>query len=193
MRIRKGTPADAESIAALHTASWRSAYRSLMPAAYLDGPLAAEHRAKWRARTVELSELSELFDERCLVLAEGEGEPLGFIHLAAGPDGRVHVDNLHARPDHVGTGVGRTLLHHGFAWAAGRHPGRDVYLEVLRGNTRAISFYERAGGRRTAERPLRMAAGFTLEEFEYTWPAATVGRHGDGRPAPDTVPPPTPG
>ncbi|MDX3451289.1 GNAT family N-acetyltransferase [Streptomyces sp. ME02-8801-2C] len=187
MRIRNGTSADAESIAALHTASWRSAYRVLMPAAYLDGPLAAEHLAKWRDRTAEPS------DERCLLLAEQEGEPLGFIHLAAGSDGRVHVDNLHARPDHVGTGVGRTLLHHGFAWAAGRYPGRDVYLEVLRGNARAISFYERAGGRRTAERPLRMAAGFTLEEFEYTWPAATVGRYGDGRPAPDTVPPPTPG
>ncbi|MGY1496400.1 N-acetyltransferase family protein [Streptomyces sp. QTS52] len=188
MRIRNGTSADAESIAALHTASWRSAYTALMPAAYLDGPLAAEHRAKWRARTAALS------DDRCLLLAEQDGELRGFIHLDTAADGRVQVDNLHARPGHVGTGVGRTLLHHGFAWAARRYPGRDVCLEVLRGNARAISFYERAGGLRTAERPLRMAAGFTLAEIEYTWPAAAVSRYAaDGRPVSDTVPPPAPG
>ncbi|WP_371663573.1 N-acetyltransferase family protein [Streptomyces sp. NBC_00280] len=187
LRIRNGTSADAESIAALHTASWRSAYAELMPAAYLEGPLAAEHIDKWRVRTTARS------DDRCLLLAEQDGELRGFVHLDTAADGRVHVDNLHARPGHVGTGVGRTLLHHGFAWAARRHPGQDVYLEVLRGNARAISFYERAGGLRTAERPLRMAAGFTLTEFEYTWPAATVGRHQDGRPASDTVPPPAVG
>ncbi|ELP62361.1 acetyltransferase, GNAT family, partial [Streptomyces turgidiscabies Car8] len=173
MRIRSGSRADADTIASLHTASWRSAYAALMPAAYLDGPLAAEHLAKWRARTKALS------DDRCLLLAEHDGELRGFIHLDTAADGRVHVDNLHARPDHVGTGVGRALLHQGFAWAARHRPGRDVYLEVLHGNARAISFYERAGGLRTAERPLRTAAGFTLAEIEYTWPAAAVRRYGD--------------
>ncbi|WP_405823907.1 GNAT family N-acetyltransferase [Streptomyces sp. NBC_01390] len=183
MRIRNGTSADTESIAALHTASWRSAYTALMPAAYLAGPLAAEHLAKWRARTDGLS------PGRCLLLAEQDGELRGFIHLDTAPDGRVHVDNLHARPDHVGTGIGRTLLHHGFAWAARHHPGQDVYLEVLAGNTRAIAFYERAGGLRTAERPLRMTAGFTVREIEYTWPAATVRGYEGGRWASNTPPP----
>ncbi|MFI1360535.1 GNAT family N-acetyltransferase [Streptomyces sp. NPDC020898] len=185
MRIRNGTSTDAEGIAALHTASWRSAYTALMPAAYLDGPLAAEHLATWRARTAAPS------GDRCLLLAEEDGELRGFIHLDTTPDGRVHVDNLHARPDRVGTGVGRTLLHHGFAWAARHSPGRDVCLEVLAGNARAIAFYERAGGLRTAERPLLMAAGFTVAEIEYTWPAATVSRYEDGRPNTNTSPPPT--
>ncbi|WP_369031349.1 MULTISPECIES: GNAT family N-acetyltransferase [Streptomyces] len=178
MRIRNGTSADAESIAALHTASWRSAYTALMPAAYLAGPLAAEHLAKWRARTADLSAA-----DRCLLLAEQNDELRGFIHLDTATDGRVHVDNLHARPDHVGTGIGRTLLHEGFAWAARHHPGQDIYLEVLAGNTRAIAFYERAGGLRTAERPLRLPAGFTVAEIEYTWPSAEVRMYGDGPPA----------
>lgn len=184
MHIRNGAPADAESIAALHTASWRSAYTALMPAAYLEGPLAAEHLAKWRARTAALSA------DRCLLLAEQDGELRGFIHLDTAPDGRVHVDNLHARPGHTGTGIGRALLHQGFAWAARHHPGQDIYLEVLAGNARAIAFYERAGGLRTAERPLRMPAGFTVEEFEYTWPAPAV--HEDEHLSSHTQPP-TPG
>jgi len=187
MRIRNGTSTDAESIAALHTASWRSAYTALMPAAYLAGPLAAEHLAKWRARTATPSA------DRCLLLAEQDGELRGFIHLDRATDGRVHVDNLHARPDHVGTGIGRTLLHHGFSWAARHHPGQDVYLEVLAGNTRAIAFYERAGGLRTSERPLRMAAGFTVAEIEYTWPAATVSRYENGQPTSNTPTPPAHG
>ncbi|TPQ17938.1 GNAT family N-acetyltransferase [Streptomyces sporangiiformans] len=170
MLIRNGAPADAERIAALHTASWRSAYAALMPADYLQGPLAEEHRAKWRARTAALS------TDGCLLLAEEGGELRGFIHLDIAGDGRVHVDNLHARPDHVGTGVGHRLLCRGFAWAAAEYPGRDVSLEVLRGNDRAIAFYERQGGLRTDERPLRLAAGFTLDEIEYTWPAASVRR-----------------
>ncbi len=170
MRFRDGTPADADRIAELHTASWRSAYAGLMPAEYLHGPLRDEHLAKWRERT------AAPVAGRCLLLAEVEDELRGFIHLATSVEGRVHVDNLHARPGHVGTGIGHRLLRRGFAWAAAEHPGQDVYLEVLRGNDRAIAFYEREGGLRTAERTLHLAAGFALEEIEYTWPAATVGR-----------------
>ncbi|MET9382738.1 GNAT family N-acetyltransferase [Streptomyces sp. NPDC002928] len=180
MRISPGTPADADRIAALHTASWRSAYAGLMPAEYLHGPLAEEHRAKWRSRTA----VAATDAGHCLLLAEedeageedDEAELCGFVNLHTAPDGRVHVDNLHVRPGRVGTGLGRLLLHRGFAWAASACPGRDVFLEVLRGNDRAIVFYERQGGLRTAERPLRLASGLVLDEIEYTWPAAVVGR-----------------
>ncbi|WP_043455579.1 GNAT family N-acetyltransferase [Streptomyces fulvoviolaceus] len=175
MLIRKGTPADADRIAALHTASWRSAYATLMPAAYLQGPLAEEHREKWRTRT------SALGADRLLLTAEEDGEVCGFLHLCT-EDRRVHVDNLHVRPDRVGTGLGRRLLRRGFAWAATEYPGRDVFLEVLRGNDRAIVFYERQGGLRTAERPLRLAPGLVLDEIEYTWPAAQVGRLAEQEP-----------
>ena len=64
MHFRNGTPADADAIAALHTASWRSAYADLMPAAYPNGPLEAEHLAKWRARAAAPS------PGRLLLLAE---------------------------------------------------------------------------------------------------------------------------
>lgn len=176
MLIRRGTPADADRIAALHTASWRSAYATILPAAYLHGPVAEEHREKWRARTAALS------GECLLLAAEEDGELCGFVYLRTTPDRRVHVDNLHARPDRVGTGLGHRLLRHAFAWAAAEHPGRDVFLEVLRGNDRAIVFYERHGGLRTAERPLRLAPDLVVDEVEYTWPAARVGRLGEDAP-----------
>ncbi|GAA3810813.1 GNAT family N-acetyltransferase [Streptomyces phyllanthi] len=171
MLYRNGTPSDADRVAALHTASWRSAYAGLMPAEYLSGSLPEEHRAQWRERTAEPS-------GRWLLLAEEGDELLGFIHLVTVPDGRLYVENLHVRPGRVGTGIGHGLLHRGFAWAAAEHPGRDVYLEVLSGNVRAIAFYEREGGVVTAERPATVAPGIELDEIEYTWSATAVGRPG---------------
>ncbi|WP_405649633.1 GNAT family N-acetyltransferase [Streptomyces sp. NBC_00019] len=176
MPIAPGTAADADRIAALHTASWRSAYAALLPAAYLHGPVAGEHREQWRARTASLA------PDRLLLVAHEDGELHGFVYLCTTADGRVHVDNLHVRPDRVGTGLGRSLLRRGLAWAAAAHPGRDVFLEVLRGNDRAIVFYERQGGLRTAERPLWLAPDLVVDEVEYTWPAAQVGRPGEDGP-----------
>lgn len=176
MLIRRGTAADADTVAALHTASWRSAYAALLPAAYLHGPVAEEHRHKWRDRTATTA------PDRLLLTAYQDGDLCGFVYLCATADGRVHVDNLHVHPDRVGTGLGRRLLRRGFGWAAAAHPGRDVFLEVLRGNDRAIVFYERQGGLRTAERPLRLAPDLVVDEVEYTWPAAQVGRLGEDGP-----------
>ncbi|WP_329332980.1 hypothetical protein OG866_08495 [Streptomyces sp. NBC_00663] len=72
------------------------------------------------------------------------------------------------RPDRVGTGPGRRLLRAGLTRAATPCPGRGVVLKVLRGNDRAIVFYEREGGLRTAERPLRRAPDLVVGEVEYT-------------------------
>jgi hypothetical protein len=60
------------------------------------------------------------------------------------------------------------------------HPGRDTYLEVLRGNPRAVTFYERCGGLRTASRVRRFPQGFELPEFEYTWFHSTGAGTGGG-------------
>jgi hypothetical protein len=48
--FRSGTAADDESIAELHTASWRGAYRGILPDAFLDGEIAEERRGFWKAR-----------------------------------------------------------------------------------------------------------------------------------------------
>ncbi|WP_448322288.1 N-acetyltransferase family protein [Streptomyces sp. CO7] len=161
----------ADAVAEVHTASWRSAYAALFPADYLRGPLLAERRDLWRARLRAPVEGAALF------LAHEGGELLGFVYLEPRADGRVLIDNLHARPGHTGRGIGGRLLRHALAHVRDVHPGRDAYLEVLQGNLRAVAFYERCGGRRTASRVCRFPQGFELPEFEYTWfPGAGDGR-----------------
>uniref|UniRef100_UPI002F91647B GNAT family N-acetyltransferase n=1 Tax=Streptomyces sp. NBC_01001 TaxID=2903713 RepID=UPI002F91647B len=165
VKITTAAATDADAVAELHTASWRTAYATLFPAQYLDGPLLAERQQVWRAR------LADPVPGAALFLAVETNVVLGFIYLEPQPDGRVLLDNLHARPGDTGRGLGSRLLEHALAWSSTAHPGKDVYLEVLQGNARAVAFYERHGGRRTASRICRFDQGFELPEFEYTWPA----------------------
>lgn len=165
VEITTAVASDADAVAELHTASWRTAYATLFPARYLDGPLLAERRRVWRAR------LADPVPGAALFLAVETGVLLGFLYLEPQPDGRVLLDNLHARPGDTGRGLGGRLLEHALAWSTAAHPGREVYVEVLQGNTRAVAFYERHGGRRTASRICQFDQGFELPEFEYTWPA----------------------
>ncbi|MEV6278681.1 GNAT family N-acetyltransferase [Nocardia sp. NPDC051832] len=161
MPIRSGGVADVDEIAALHAASWRSAYAGIMPDEYLDGPLEADRKALWDNRLRETVEPG-------LFVAEDDAHLTGFIYLRP-IDDRVLLDNLHARPGRRGRGIGTRLIDAGLAWAATTYPGRPVYLEVLRDNTSAIAFYERRGWRRTASGDARFEAGFVLPEYEYTW------------------------
>ncbi|MGK5532816.1 N-acetyltransferase family protein [Streptomyces sp. URMC 129] len=172
--IATGTPADADRVAALHAASWRTAYAGIMPDAFLAGPVEAGLLADWRAQAAEPAAGSALFLATGPA-GDGAADGLyGFAHLFPVPDGRVLLDNLHARPGHTGAGIGRALLTHSLAWAATAHPGRDVFLEVLRDNAPAIGFYERMGGRRTGEGVTRFPAGFALPHLFYTWSPASV-------------------
>lgn len=166
--LRSGTVEDLESVAELHTASWRSAYAGIMPGDYLDGPLLAERLELWRNR------LGTPEPEGRLFVAEEAGELAGFVYLTTVSDGRILLDNLHVRPAAKRGGIGSVLLRHGLYWTAVAHAGRDLYLEVLRDNTAAIAFYERHGGQRTDERTARFVQGFELAEVEYTWTAETL-------------------
>ncbi|MEU9299744.1 GNAT family N-acetyltransferase [Streptomyces sp. NPDC048269] len=168
MRIRAGSPGDIEQIATLHADSWRTAYAGIMPHSYLSRSLSGDKLALWHGRLTVPDPAAGLF------VAVEEGVIAGFVYLTPCPDGRLLLDNLHARPGRTGTGIGGRLLRHALAWAVTEHPGRDVYLEVLRANTRAIAFYVRHGAIRTAERVCRFEQGFALPELEYTWAAQSL-------------------
>ncbi|MFI9269553.1 GNAT family N-acetyltransferase [Kitasatospora sp. NPDC052896] len=166
--IRTGTAADAPAVAALHAASWRTAYAGIVPPEALGDGLLAERRELWELRlTVDYGEPAAT--PLLLVAEDGSGEPVGFGYLVPQPDGRVLVDNLHVRPGLTGGGIGTALLGAARSWVASAHPGAALYLEVLRENRRAVAFYERCGGVRTDERRAPFPGGFELPEYEYTW------------------------
>jgi ribosomal protein S18 acetylase RimI-like enzyme len=135
--IRAATAADADAIAALHAASWRSAYRGILSDSTLGPALNGERRDHWRAA------LAAMVPADTVLIVEG----LGFI--AAWSDGDAgfgaYVDNLHVHPDRRSAGLGRRLLGDAMRRVAARGEA-SAYLWVFDANTRAIDFYRRLGG-----------------------------------------------
>lgn len=138
---RVATRADAERIATLHLASWRVAYRGLVPDLFLDSLTLEAQTASWLPK-LEAAETTVL-------LAEDDNAQVGFC--AVGPSADEDTDpsvwliaNLHVAPERRGQGVGGPLFDAAvnLAHAAG---ARTVTLWVIDGNWPARRFYEKKG------------------------------------------------
>lgn len=135
--IRPATVADADDIAALHAASWRSAYRGIFKDDTLGPSLDGERQTHWRARLAAMAA-----DDTVLIAGD-----MGFIAVWAkgDPDFGAYIDNLHVHPERRSGGLGRRLLGEAMRRVA-RRGERGAYLWVFDDNVRAIDFYRRLGG-----------------------------------------------
>lgn len=146
--IRPAVPADAGGLARVHVASWRGAYRGVMPDALLDGLTEDEFAARWKAILAGRGD-----DERETFVAEAEdGAVAGFASIGASRDddaregatGELYALYLH--PTYWDRGWGRALWEAARAGLAERgFAGATVW--VLERNGRGRHFYERAGFR----------------------------------------------
>jgi len=134
MIIRVATETDRPAIAAVQSASWRSAYTNVLSKEYLDNRLDDDIAAHWRQQ--------EIKDGDVVMVAE-DGDLIGFIAIWVRPT--PYIDNLHVLPEFRSQGIGRMLMRTG-AKALLDAGQRTAYLWVVAGNTSAIRFYERLGG-----------------------------------------------
>mgnify|MGYP004484023889 CR=1 FL=1 len=168
IRIRRAGPADWATIAAIHAASWRSAYRGIYPDSYLDEEAPAERRAFWREA------FGGMDPERDAVfLAEAEGEAVGFACVrreadAAGP----LLDNLHVLPGRKGEGIGRRLIAAAAAWQVEREPEAALQLVVWADNVPARRFYAHLGGREVETFEAPLPGGGSAPQVRVRWDRA---------------------
>ncbi|MCX5405832.1 GNAT family N-acetyltransferase [Streptomyces sp. NBC_00335] len=170
-RVREMTEPDIDAVAAVRVSGWRYAYAGLMPQSYLDGLSAAEYAGQRRAAFADPA------NAVTNLVAEGpDGAVLGWAAFgpaqgtdpegAAPDEGELYA--LYARPDVIGTGVGRALLTEVLRRAA--YPA--VRLWVVEGNDRARRFYERAGFRPDGGVLVDETDGFPVHEVGYRRTAA---------------------
>ncbi|WP_314174370.1 GNAT family N-acetyltransferase [Streptomyces winkii] len=155
MPVREMTTADVGAVAELRVRAWQSAYRDLLPDAFLDA-MSVEEDAARRRETFARTEgtVANLVTERADGTvtgwaAIGPDRPGGIhTHIRTqdeqGPGECAELYAIYVLPGLVGTGLGRALTAACLEWAAQRGFTRAV-LWVIEGNTRARRFYERAG------------------------------------------------
>ncbi len=166
--LRRAGPGDWPAVAAIHSASWRSAYRGIYPDSYLDEQVPEERRTFWReALDVMEPELDAVF------IAEAAGEAVGFACLrrkaeSTGP----LLDNLHVLPELKGQGIGRRLIAAAAAWLAGKEPEAALQLVVWADNRPARAFYARLGGYEAEEFEVATPGGGTALQIRVRWERA---------------------
>ena len=177
LRLRPMQTGDADAVAALHAASWRSAYRGVFSDAYLDHEVDTERRTAWRARLGADTASTDWG----LVAEDATGRLLGFAWVQPDhdPTWGDYIDNLHVAPDLKGGGIGRRLMQ-GVAERLQRDGStRPLYLWVLNVNTAARAFYERLGAEVTDRQLSDPLGGRQHPIWRCVWrQPATLGPHG---------------
>lgn len=136
--VRPARRGEAAVIAAVHVASWRVAYRGLLPDEYLDRLSTEDRLPFWE----ELLAAPLEPGHHLLVVEDQRGEVAGFAIIVAAEPAELRAIYLH--PDAWGRRLGLALHDHALAVLA-EAGCESVELSVHPGNERALRFYERAG------------------------------------------------
>lgn len=141
-RIRHMTADDVEQVAALVHASWVSTYGPLMGKARAEEESAKKHQPAMIAADMKRMHSESFVGE------DPDGRIVGYAYAKV-TKGVLWLDRLHVAPDHQGSGLAAGLLHAVIVNYIGEG---SISLEVIKGNDRAIRFYEREGFMVTDER-----------------------------------------
>jgi GNAT superfamily N-acetyltransferase len=152
-RVRAALPGDARAVALVHVASWRAAYRGLLPDDYLAGLSVEGRQRQWAGILTRPS-------PGHVDVVELGGRIVGFTHVgpsgdADAPPATAELYTIYLHPDMWGRGHGRALMEAALDRLS-RNGYGTVTLWMLSTNDRARRFYLRQGwsegaGERTQE------------------------------------------
>lgn len=138
--VRAAIAADAPAIAAVHVASWRAAYRGIVPDRILAG-LDVQARAEGWRTGIQESPAGDL-----VAVAEVDGRVCGFVRAGTTPDGEgaAEIHAIYVDPARWGSGIGGALLDLAERELKDRGCAR-AFLWVFSANAHARRWYERKG------------------------------------------------
>jgi RimJ/RimL family protein N-acetyltransferase len=139
IQLRRATPQDAATLAAVEVQSWRAAYRELMPDTFLDRLSEAEKTVAWRQNLLKHGPSGR----KRVWVALNDAGICGFVRVGAVTDegevGMIYL--LYVLSEQWNRGVGSALMQAGMQEL--RALGMcEATLWVLRDNLRARRFYE---------------------------------------------------
>ena len=161
--VREATIDDAEATARVHTLSWQTSYRGLLPDSVLDA-LDVDVRAEKRRARMENA--TGVF----LVGCDAEGEIVGFCD--AGPSRepgeiRGEVYAIYLLDSAKRHGLGRALFERAMTWLRDRSLV-PVSVWVFEDNPGARRFYEAMGGQLEGRSDITIGGDMYME-VSYVW------------------------
>jgi ribosomal protein S18 acetylase RimI-like enzyme len=165
LELRTATAGDVRDIAALHIASWQSAYRGVVPDHILNSR-SLEGSANGWTSTIQLFPGN-------VVVAQDARSILGFccsgpvVNVERSGPSEYEFYGLHVAPGHHRLGIGSALMNNGFArMKALGLEGAIVWTLKDLGQSRR--FYEKLGGR-VAKEDKWIIDDVALDEVAYSW------------------------
>jgi hypothetical protein len=163
--IRRARARDAPGIAAVHVATWRSAYAGLLPDEFLER-LSVTRLAAQYDRSIRMG-----LGMHVAINAGDNAEPalVGFTSARRSRSDRLgegEVETLYVMDDWQNQGIGRTLLRASGNFLAGLGC-RSAYAWVLRENPAGF-FYQRLGGKCIAT-SVTHVGGDEIPQVAYSW------------------------
>ena len=161
--VRPAEIDDAAAIARVHVATWRTAYRGLLPNDFLDSLSEERYQERWRRTIADQGSGVYVAEDGHEVVAFASGG-----RERAGEDGFAgELYAIYVMRESQGRGHGRALVR---AVTTGlREMGlTNMIVWVLRDNPAARRFYERLGGTYIREQPITIGSAL-LQEVSYGW------------------------
>jgi GNAT superfamily N-acetyltransferase len=163
MPVRPAQAGDGADIAHVQVATWRTAYRGIVPADFL-AAMSAETRAPWWERQIT----DHPPDVCTFVACDTSEQVVGFAHAGSEHDGDpTHTGELYAiyvLEEHQRRGLGRELVRCVALHLRG-HSHQAMLVWALAANPYR-RFYETLGGTLLRARPIEIG-GTVLEEVAY--------------------------
>ena len=162
MHLRLAQPDDLPELSRIYAASWKHAYRGMMPQAYLDR-LPEDFWVPSFSQRLEQGIYTITVAEQQNTLCDG---------VIYGPSREEALEDwgeicsIYVLPSHMGQGTGHLLLE--YARLKMQRIGvENVFLWVLEQNQHARRFYERHGFSFEGERGQLVIEGVPLTELRY--------------------------
>ena len=172
MHIRAAHERDIPAISRVHVESWRTAYRNIIPDAFLDGLSYQKHEERhhrYMAKPDTLYFVADSPEHGIIGFLMGGRERTGDPQYA----GEIYA--IYLLHEHRRQGAGSALFAH---WADGlRRSGiNSAMVWVLADNAPAIQFYQRTGGKYLREQAIEIG-GVSLKEHAYGWDDLSAVAH----------------
>ncbi|MHB1353510.1 MAG: GNAT family N-acetyltransferase [Thiobacillus sp.] len=154
--VSRLSAADVEAVQSLARTVWQATYPALIPQAQIDAMLAERYAAPGIQKQLESP-------RDAWWIARQDGSVAAFAHAQAAPPD-CKLDKLYVDPARQRSGIGAALLLAVSAWAQTQQATR-LWLQVNRGNARAIRAYEKYGFRIVEARVFDIGRGFVMDDY----------------------------